>query len=81
VILDHSVIQNHRTAASILVLAHVLVGEPDSTSPRHAPAASLADFIEGSNAEQFGGKSPELPVIPGIVTSACRAEQRCETFC
>jgi hypothetical protein len=32
-ILDHSVIQYHREAPSILLLAHVLVGEPDPTSP------------------------------------------------
>jgi hypothetical protein len=35
-ILDHSVIQYEPEAPPILVLAHVLVGEPDSTSPGHA---------------------------------------------
>jgi hypothetical protein len=34
--LDHAVIQYDREAPQILVLAHVLVGEPDSTSPGHA---------------------------------------------
>jgi hypothetical protein len=32
VILDHSVFQYDRAALKILVLAHVLVGEPDPTS-------------------------------------------------
>jgi malate dehydrogenase (oxaloacetate-decarboxylating)(NADP+) len=43
--MDHSVIQYHREAPSILVLAHVLVGEPDSTSPGHALADWTARFI------------------------------------
>jgi hypothetical protein len=37
VILDQLVIQYDREAPYILVLAHVLVGEPDPTSPGHAP--------------------------------------------
>jgi hypothetical protein len=35
-ILDHSVIEDERETPSIPLLAHVLVGEPDSTSPGHA---------------------------------------------
>jgi hypothetical protein len=41
--LDHLVIQYDREASSIVVLAHVLVGEPDSTSPGHA--LDLTDVI------------------------------------
>src|SRR5882757_5741415 len=39
-ILDHSVIQYHRETPWVLVLAHVLVGEPDPTSPGHALAGA-----------------------------------------
>jgi hypothetical protein len=49
-ILDHSVIQYERDALQILVLAHVLVGEPDSTlgsSPRAPPGH--APGLSGSN--------------------------------
>jgi hypothetical protein len=50
VILDHPVIQYDREAPSILVLAHVLVGEPDPPSGQargHAsPGQALIELVE-----------------------------------
>jgi hypothetical protein len=40
--MDHSVIRYDPEAPWILVLAHVLVGEPDSTSPGHALVDGIA---------------------------------------